>query len=112
MKEFSQLVGRVAVSKAGRDKGRLFIILECADGDRVLIADGRLRKVEKPKRKKLMHLRLKPLVFEHVARLYAEGRLKNSDVRKALETIEQSDDESIKEDTACPSKTLSKLKAE
>lgn len=111
MKEFSQLVGRVAVSKAGRDKGRLFIILE-RDGDHVLIADGKLRKIEKPKRKKLMHLRLKPLFFEHIVQLHETGRLKNSDVRSALATIEQSDDESIKEDTACPSKTLSKLKAE
>ncbi|MGI6152064.1 MAG: RNA-binding protein [Christensenellales bacterium] len=105
MREFSELVGRVAVSKAGRDKGRAFIVLERADGDHVLIADGKLRKIEKPKRKKLKHLHLKPLLFEGIVRLYAEGQLKNSDIRSALATIEQSDDESIKEDTACPSKT-------
>ncbi|MGI6192555.1 MAG: RNA-binding protein [Christensenellales bacterium] len=105
MKEFSQMVGRAAVSKAGRDKGRLFIILEVSDGGHVLIADGKLRKMERPKRKKLMHLRLKPVVFEHIVKLYADGQLKNSDIRSALATIEQSDDESIKEDTACPSKT-------
>ncbi len=105
MREFSGFVGRVAVSKAGRDKGRAFVILELADKDHVLIADGKLRKLEKPKRKKLMHLCPKPLLFEGIARLYAEGRLKNSDIRSALATIEHSDDEPIKEDTACPSKT-------
>ncbi len=53
MREFSGFVGRVAVSKAGRDKGRAFVILELADKDHVLIADGKLRKLEKPKRKSL-----------------------------------------------------------
>ncbi len=102
---FSDLLGRVALSKAGRDKGRAFIILASVDGAYVLIADGDLRKLEKPKRKKLMHLRLKPLLFAEIAQLYANGNLKNSDIRNALSTIEHSDDEPIKEDTACLSKT-------
>lgn len=105
MKEFSITAGRVALSKAGRDKGRAFVILEQTEDGHALIADGDLRKIEKPKRKKLMHLKLKPVLFQEIARLYAKGQLKNSDIRTALATLERIDDESIKEDTACPSKT-------
>lgn len=51
-------VGRVVFSKAGRDKGRKLVITEIVDEHYVLVADGSLRKLEKPKRKKRMHLKL------------------------------------------------------
>lgn len=46
----------VVLSLAGRDQGSLFIVLDTEDGF-VWLADGKARKVEKPKRKKLRHLR-------------------------------------------------------
>lgn len=48
----------VALSMAGRDKGRLFAIIGRESENYVLIADGRLRKVQKPKKKKLRHVRV------------------------------------------------------
>lgn len=45
----------VVKSKAGRDKGGLFYVLD-VKGDFAFIADGRRRKVEAPKRKRLKHL--------------------------------------------------------
>lgn len=50
--------GQAAISLAGRDKGRVFMIVEILDEDHVAIADGQLRKIDKPKRKKLKHLKL------------------------------------------------------
>lgn len=47
--------GSVVVSKAGRDKGRFFLVVS-VENDFALIADGDLRKLENPKRKKLKHL--------------------------------------------------------
>ncbi len=47
--------GSVVQSKAGRDKGRFFLVVE-VENDHALIADGDLRKLNKPKRKKLRHL--------------------------------------------------------
>lgn len=44
-------VGQVVKSKAGRDKGKLFIVLNVED-PYAYIADGSLRKVEKPKKRK------------------------------------------------------------
>lgn len=56
------LPGAVAVSRAGRDKYRAFIILEVLPprtGERslrVTVADGKLRSVAAPKLKSLSHL--------------------------------------------------------
>ncbi|MEG1017650.1 MAG: KOW domain-containing RNA-binding protein [Oscillospiraceae bacterium] len=54
--------GTAAMSKAGRDKGRYFAVLEISQ-DFALIADGKLRRIEKPKRKKLKHLSLTTTIF-------------------------------------------------
>lgn len=48
-------IGMIARSKAGRDKNRFFAVMALKD-NYAEIADGRLRKIAKPKRKKLMHL--------------------------------------------------------
>ncbi len=47
--------GSIVRAKAGRDKGSFFVVLSTEDGY-ALIADGRRRRVEHPKRKKLIHL--------------------------------------------------------
>ncbi len=50
-------IGSVIVSERGRDKGRIMAVLS-VEGNFALVADGRKRKVQSPKRKKLCHLSL------------------------------------------------------
>ena len=50
-------VGDVVISKAGHDRGNLFVVLESIDSEYVRIADGRTRTLEKPKKKKRRHLK-------------------------------------------------------
>lgn len=47
--------GLVVRSLRGHDKGGFFVVLEC-DSTFALICDGKRRTLEKPKKKKLMHL--------------------------------------------------------
>ena len=56
-------IGTAVCSKAGRDKGRFFAVMSCA-GEYVMIADGDLRKLEKPKKKKLKHLSVTNTIFD------------------------------------------------
>ncbi len=73
-------VGCVVQSAAGRDKNRFFIITGlCTDGSdgMVYIADGRLRHVESPKKKKLSHLRFIATEDSGIASLIDGGRLTN-----------------------------------
>ena len=49
------MVGMFAVSKAGHDKGQMYIIIK-EEGDFVYLADGRLKTIEFPKKKRKKHL--------------------------------------------------------
>ena len=48
--------GDLVRSTAGHDKGALLLVIEVA-GDRAAVADGRTRKLSKPKEKNRKHLR-------------------------------------------------------
>ena len=77
-------VGSIVRSKAGRDKGDFFIVLAMEDGY-VYMANGELRKVDQPKKKKLKHLQGTEEVSEFIVNKLAQGgRVTNSEVRKAL----------------------------
>ena len=53
-------VGLLAYSKCGRDRKRLFCVVDRIDEEFVLIADGKLHKTESPKKKRLKHLSFVP----------------------------------------------------
>lgn len=48
--------GSVVIAKAGRDKGKAFAVTEILSDREVLIADGKSRPLERPKRKNIIHL--------------------------------------------------------
>jgi len=52
------MIGTIVVSLSGRDEGRLFAVIDIIDEQYVLIADGKHRKLDKPKKKKLKHLKI------------------------------------------------------
>lgn len=47
--------GCIVKSTAGRDAQRFFVVMD-VDGDFAVLADGKVRPLERPKRKKLKHL--------------------------------------------------------
>ena len=49
--------GTVVIASAGKEKGGLYVVTEVLDPRFVLIADGRRRPIEKPKKKNIAHLR-------------------------------------------------------
>ena len=48
--------GSVVIAKAGRDKGRPFVVVELPDSRTALTADGKRRPLERPKKRNLIHL--------------------------------------------------------
>ena len=53
-------VGSIVYSRAGRDEGRYYMVTAILDDSYVTIADGSVRKLAKPKKKKIKHLELDP----------------------------------------------------
>lgn len=78
--------GRVVISKAGRDQGRAMVVLSLDGQEHALLADGRLRTVDKPKRKKFKHLAAKPVcIVGIVGKLSSDAAHLNAEIRAALE---------------------------
>ena len=82
--------GCLARSLAGHDKGRLYVILG-EDGEYVILTDGRIRTVDRPKRKNKKHVQLQypqDRTLEH--ELEGSGALSDEGIVKALERVRRS----------------------
>ena len=66
MNSFPMEVGRVVLSRAGRDQGHYFVIVDVIDENYVAIANGCQRKVDNPKKKKIKHLAAQKEIFEGI----------------------------------------------
>lgn len=77
-------VGQVVFSKCGRDKKYPFIIYS-VEGDFLFLVDGKMRPLEKPKKKKIKHVQPVNYIDEAIKqKLENKLYLNNSDVKKAL----------------------------
>ena len=82
-------ISDIVVSNAGRDRDQLFYVIG-TEGVYTLLANGKDRKLEKPKRKKVKHvskvLRAETRV---AAKILAGDKVLNSELRKDLALIRQ-----------------------
>lgn len=83
MKVQEPVIGGACESIAGRDKGRLYMIVG-TEGEALLLADGKYRLLKDPKRKNRKHVRLLPVFREDIAARIGQGKDENSQIRAAL----------------------------
>ena len=83
------MLGKAAISTAGRDKGRSYVIVEVLDEAYMILSDGDKRKLEKPKKKKIKHLKITNVCFEEIrTKLEKHDKITNAELRKALKTMD------------------------
>ena len=88
MNSFPMEVGRVVFSRAGRDQGHHFVIVDVLDEEYVVIVNGCQRKVDNPKKKKIKHLVAKEEIIEEIReKIFAKKRIFDSEVRNKLDAI-------------------------
>ncbi|CAK7025775.1 MAG: hypothetical protein PEPC_01089 [Peptostreptococcus russellii] len=81
-------VGQLVKASCGRDQGKLFIIVSIVDKDYVMIADGKSRKLDKPKLKKIKHLNIYNFVNEEVKELLLNGEnITDSFIRAEIDKL-------------------------
>ena len=81
-------LGQVVQSTQGRDTGRDFVVVGIIDQSYVLIADGALRRIDRPKKKKVKHLIPKQELFSSLKeKLTCGQRVYDSELRKALASL-------------------------
>ena len=84
--------GMLAVSKAGHDKGRIYMIVD-HDETFVYLCDGRLKSADKPKKKKYKHIQIIKMISEEVDSCFEKGkRPDDSMIRKTIAAFEKSRD--------------------
>lgn len=77
--------GQFVRSKAGRDKGTLFLVVGIADEEHVYIADGACRKMKAPKRKKNKHLQKHNAVSDAVKEMLESGeKIEDALIRREI----------------------------
>ena len=81
----------IVLSDAGRDRGKLFFVMS-VEGEFLLLAHGKSRKVEAPKRKKRKHVRLvSDKELEVSTKIKGEEKITNSELRRALAIFRETD---------------------
>ncbi len=77
-------IADIVISLAGRDRGSYAFVIGLEDGY-ALLADGKGRRLERPKRKKCKHIAKVARIDSRVAeKLRAGDRVLNSELRKDL----------------------------
>jgi ribosomal protein L14E/L6E/L27E len=77
-------VGMIVTSRAGRDAGDRYVVVGVAEGDTVLLADGRKRAVDRPKRKNVKHLVVHGPAHGVADRLRDGQRVTDEEIRETL----------------------------
>ncbi len=78
-------IGAVVWSVMGRDSGRFYVVVEKVSDNYVYIVDGETRRLEKPKLKKLKHLKYNGENLESIGLKLVEGKqVFDAEIRSAL----------------------------
>ena len=81
---------KLATAKAGHDKGQLYVVLE-ETGDYVVLADGKIRTMEHPKRKKKKHIQVVTHLPKEVLELLSSQEpLQNEEIKRAIKLYQKS----------------------
>ena len=78
--------GSIVLSLSGHDKANFFFVVGFEEENYLLLADGKFRPIDHPKKKKKKHCKLiKKIGNERIADKLASGeRVSDADLRKAL----------------------------
>ena len=79
------MLGMFAVSKAGHDQGQMYVVLK-EEGDSVLLADGRLKTIESPKKKNKKHIQLVKMGLDEnlVIKIKNQQPINNEEIKAAI----------------------------
>lgn len=83
-------LGSLVVSKAGHDKGEVFVILK-SESEYVYLMDGKNRTFEKPKKKNIKHIQLVNYKDKNLAeKQLKQEKIINEDIKRAIKLYRNS----------------------
>lgn len=85
MDEF--LIGGFAVSLAGHDSGKCYVINQ-VDHEYVYLVDGRIRTLDRPKKKKKIHVQILLEQNQNLAEKVRANAVKNEEIKRAVRLLQ------------------------
>lgn len=80
-------IGQLVISKAGRDKGKHFLVVEVA-GEYVYLVDGKSRRLDQAKKKKIKHIQPTHWISHTlVEEIQSYSKLSNADIQKEIAAL-------------------------
>lgn len=91
-------LGQVVSSRAGRDRGKLFVVVALVDDRTVSVADGETRTIDRAKRKNLRHLTIHTHVARELGDRLASGEIpSDNELRRYLKALSDASEAQPKE---------------
>ena len=86
------MTGQFVTSRAGHDKGTVYVVT-AEEKDFVYLCDGRLKKLESPKKKRRIHVQPinRTVERELLGRLLGGGIVRDEEIRYAIKQYEKQD---------------------
>ena len=84
MNEF--IVGSFVIATAGHDSGKYYVIFE-TDHEYVYLVDGRIRTLDRPKKKKEIHVRMLSEIDQSLADKVKCKTVRNEEIKRAIKLL-------------------------
>ncbi|MEQ8201786.1 MAG: KOW domain-containing RNA-binding protein [Syntrophomonadaceae bacterium] len=84
----TDVLGKVVISKSGRDKDKAFVIIGILNERHLIVCDGDIRKIENPKKKNIRHLNFTSMQAHDVLEYLRKGeKPPNHVIRKNIKQL-------------------------
>jgi hypothetical protein len=80
------LIGRFVISKAGRDAGKCYVIIN-THNEYVYLVDGIIRTLDNPKKKNIKHIIKLKYTDNELAEAIKNDSVRNEDIKRALKIL-------------------------
>ena len=84
----SQMVIKLAISRAGHDKDSIYVIVK-EEADLVYLADGKLKPLEKPKRKNRKHIQVIEKLPKEITEVFTQQDFRNEEIKRAIKLYQK-----------------------
>lgn len=81
------MIGQVVISQAGRDKGHYYMVVKVLNNNHVLLVDGKMKTLEKPKKKNIKHLQKYAGRDSELTESIKSLKVKDQDIREAIKRL-------------------------
>lgn len=80
------VIGGYVLSNAGHDLGKCYVIIDI-DGEYVYLVDGKIRTLDRPKKKKKKHVRTLGICDEYMALRIRDGSIRVEEIKRAIRRL-------------------------